>query len=173
MEAIIDYDESITMIQEAFKLTVLANETISGTLANISDLMTDGLAATAAMLVNTSMELLDEAERLYGVIRELLPAVDEARQAYERAENQTLQISNLVIMLSHDVNELTRAVSMNHVMLNNILNTIQERLDIVYMIHEYVISVVPVLKQNVNNSQVQLDEIQGVSLYDPLQPPIL
>ena len=162
VDAIIDYDESIAMIQEALNLTTLANQTVNVTLANINNLMTEGLTVTAMVLLNTSMELHNEAERLYGVIRGLLSAVSEARQAYERAQNQTQQISDLVIVLSHDVNELTRAISMNYDILNNILNAIQQRLDIVHMIYAYVISVVPILEQNVTNSQSQLDRIQMV-----------
>ena len=162
VEAIIDYDESIAMIQEALKLTILANQTVNITLANINSLMTEGLAATATMLLNTSMELLSEAERLYGVIRGLLQPLSEARQAYERAQNQTRQISDIVIMISHDVNQLTRAISMNHDTLNDILNTIQQNLDTVHMIYAYVISVVPVLEQNFISSQSQLDRIQMV-----------
>lgn len=150
------------MIQEASNLTILANQTVNVTLANINSLMTDGLAATATMLLNTSMELLSEAERLYGVVRGLLQPVSEARLAYERAQNQTQEISDLVIMLSHDVNELTRAVSMNHDVLNTILNTIQQRLDTVHMIYAYVVSVVPTLEQNVTSSQSQLDRIKMV-----------
>ena len=162
VEAIINYDESIAMIQEALNLTVLANQTVNITLANINNLMTEGLTATAMMLLNTSMELHNEAERLYGVIRGLLPVVSEARQVYERAQNQTQQISDLVIMLRHDVNELTHAISMNHNILNTILNAIQQRLDTVHMIYAYVINVIPVLEQNVTSSQSQLDRIQMV-----------
>ena len=164
VESVIDYDESTAMIQEALNLTVLANQTVNGTLSIINDLMIEGLAATATMLLNTSVELLDEAERLYAIIRGLFPAVDEARQAYETAQNQTQQILNLAIMLSHDINELTRAISMNHDVLNNILNGVQQRLDTVHMIYAYVISVVPVLERNVTSSQLRLDEIQMVLL---------
>lgn len=164
VEAVIDYGESIAMIQEALNLTILADETVNGTLAMINDLMTEGLAATATMLLNTSMELVNEAERLYAIIRGLLPAVDEARQAYERAQNQTQQILNLAIMLNHDVNELTRAISMNHDILSNVLNDIQQRLDAVHMIYAYVISMVPDLEQNITSSQLQLDQIQMVLL---------
>lgn len=162
MEAIIDYDESIAMIQEALKLTILANQTVNITLANINNLMTEGLAATATMLLNTSTELLSKAERLYGVIRGLLQPLSKARQAYERAQNQTQQISDIVIMISHDVNQLTRAISMNHDTLNDILNTIQQNLNTVHMIYAYVISVVPVLEQNFTSSQSQLERIQMV-----------
>jgi cell division protein ZapA (FtsZ GTPase activity inhibitor) len=162
VEAIIDYEESVAMIQEALNLTVLANQTVNVTLANINNLMTEGLVATATILINISMEILGEAERLYDITRGLLQRVNEARQAYERAQNQTQQISDNVIMLNHDVNELTRAVSMNHDRLNDILNTIQRRLDTVYMIYEYVKSVVPVLEQNVTSSQSQLGRIKMV-----------
>ena len=65
-------------------------------------------------------------------------------------------------MLNHDVNELTQAISMNHDRLNNILNTIQQRLDTVYMIYAYATSVVPTLEQNVTSSQSQLDRIKMV-----------
>ena len=162
VKAIIDYDESIAMIKEALNLTILANQTVNDTLANINSLMTEGLAATATMLLNTSTELLSEAERLYDVIRGLLQPLSEARQAYERAQNQTQQISDIVIMISHDVNQLTRAISMNHDTLNVILNAIQQNLDTVHMIYAYVISVVPVLEQNFTSSQSQLERIQMV-----------
>ena len=162
VEAIIDYAESVAMIQEALNLTGIANQTVNVTLGNINNLMTEGLAATATILLNTSMEILGDAERLYGVVRGLLQRVNETREAYERAQNQTQQISDLVIMLDHDVNELIQAISMNHDRLNNILNTIQQRLDTVYMIYAYVISVVPTLEQNVTSSQSQLDRIKMV-----------
>ena len=162
VEAIIDYEESIALIQEALNLTGIANQTVNVTLGNINNLMTEGLAAAATILLNTSMEILGEAERLYGVVRGLLQPVNEARQAHERAQNQTQRISDLVIMLNHDVNELTRAISMNRDRLNNILNAIQQRLDTVYMICAYVTSVVPILEQNVTSSQSQLDRIKMV-----------
>lgn len=150
------------MIQEALNLTGIANQTVNVTLGNINNLMTEGLATTATILLNTSMEIFGEAERLYGVVRGLLQPVNEARQAHERAQNQTQQISDLVVMLNHDVNELTHAISINHDRLNDILNTIQQRLDTVYMIYVYVTSVVPTLEQNVTSSQSQLDRIKMV-----------
>ena len=52
---------------------------------------------------------------------------------------------------THDVNELARAVSMNEEMVNNTLNMVQERLDVVEGIYVYVSSVVPVLEENVTS----------------------
>ena len=144
-------------------MTILSNRTVNGTLAGINDIMIESLATTATRLLNTSMEFFDGADMLYGDLRGLLPAVDEARQAYELAQNQTQLISDLLMMLCHDVNELTRAVSMNHDVLSETLSRAQDTLDTLYMRHDYIASVITVLNINISNSESQLDGIQLVT----------
>ena len=163
MEAIIDYDESLAMIEKALNLILMANQTLSSTQADIDALLNGSLAATAESLLNTSMELLSEAEMLYDtIVMELLPDVEGAREAYERAKNQTQEITDLAIMLHHDVNVLTYAVSTHEVNLNRNLTLIQDKLNVVNTIYESVTSVEPILEQNITRSQMQLDQIQRV-----------
>lgn len=151
------------MIEKALNLILMANQTLSSTQADIDALLNGSLAATAESLLNTSMELLSEAEMLYDtIVMELLPDVEGAREAYERAKNQTQEITDLAIMLHHDVNVLTYAVSTHEVNLNRNLTLIQDKLNVVNTIYESVTSVEPILEQNITRSQMQLDQIQRV-----------
>ena len=167
VEAIIDYDASIAMIQAAFTLIYEANQTVSSTLADIDDLLTNNLTSITIMLLNTSLELLSEAEELYDTVRGLLLSVDRVRVAYERAENQTQNIADLVIMLAHDVNELAFAVSTNEEFVSRTLDMIQERVDLVEDIYDSAIVAVSILEQNVSSDQIRLNETQMVNEFYP------
>ena len=167
VEAIIDYDASIAMIQAAFTLIYEANQTVSSTLADIDDLLTNNLTSITIMLLNTSLELLSEAEELYDTVRGLLLSVDRVREAYERAENQTQNIADLVIMLAHDVNELAFAVSTNEEFVSRTLDMIQERVDLVEDIYDSAIVAVSILEQNVSSDLIRLNETQMVNEFYP------
>lgn len=161
MEAIIDYEDSLTVIQKARNLIVTANETvINSTLTIINN---ESLTIMAKRLLNTAIELLSRAKMQYDIVNNLLPDIDEARIDYERAKNQTQHITNRVITLAYDVNDLTRAVLMHKERVNGTLNMIETKLDLVDMIYESVTSAALTLQDNVTRSHSQLDLIDMVT----------
>ena len=160
VEAIIDYEKSLEEIQKAHNLIVTANETvINSTLTNINY---ESLATMAKRLLNTSIELLSHAELQYDIVNNLLPDISDARTEYERAKNQTQHITNLVIMLARDVNDLTRAVLMHKDRVNGTLNMIEAKLDLVDRIYESVTRAARTLQRNVTGSHSQLDLIDNM-----------
>lgn len=164
VEAIIDYEESLAMIRKARNLIVMANETlINSTPTDIDDIMNASLATMAKRLLGTAIQLLSEAEKLYECVNNLLQDVDEVRRVYEGAKNQTQEITNLVIMLACDVNDLARAVLTNEERVNKTLNTIQLNLKVVDLIYELITTMEPILEQNVTRSHSQLDKIEMVT----------
>lgn len=162
VEAIVDYEKSLAVIQKARNLIITANQTvINSTLTDIND---ESLATMAKRLLNTSIELLSEAEMLlYDIVNNLLPDIYETRRVYEIAKNQTQDITNFVIMLAHDVNDLTRAVLRHKERVNGTLNMIQVKLALVDMIYDSVTSAVLTLQRNVTRSHSQLDRIEMVT----------
>lgn len=164
-----EYDESIRVIGEGLDLTTMANQSILNVLADINAVMPDTLSNMAAILLNTSMKLLSNAESLSDVITtRLLPAVTKAVEIYELSENQTQILIDFVAVLYHDLNELAFAVSTNKDFVNGTLTAVHERLEDVEEIYESVSEVVPVLKENVTRGQLQLSEVQRVIYYNSI-----
>lgn len=163
VEAIIDYDTSLSMTQKALDLTTAANQTVKSTLISISALSNNGVSTIAEILLNTSMELLSEAEQTSDIVMELISAVSMVRYAYRRAVNQTQEIANLTIMLNRDANALAQAVSTNEDFINSILNTIHMSLDIVEDIYDSTVNIIHILEQNFTRAQLELNTTEMVS----------
>lgn len=165
VEAIIDYDTSLSMTQKALDLTTAANQTVKSTLISISALSNNGVSTIAEILLNTSMELLSEAEQTSDIVMELISAVSMVRYAYRRAVNQTQEITNLTIMLNRDANALAQAVSTNEGFINSILNTIHMSLDIVEDIYDSTVNIIHILEQNFTRAQLELNTTEMVSSF--------
>ena len=163
VERIMEYDESIRVIDKGLDLITMANQSILSVLADINAVMPDTLSNTAAILLNTSTELLSNAESLSDVVTtRLLPNVTKAMEVYELSENQTQILLDFVAVLYRDLNELTRAVSTNKDTVYGTLTAVQETLEVVEEIYESVSGVLPVLEENVTSGQLQLKEVQRV-----------
>ena len=161
MEAIIDYEASLAMIQKAHSLILTANETVIN--STLTDINYESLTTMAKRLLNTAIELLSDAKMQYDIVNNLFPDIHEAGRVYERAKNQTQHITNLVIMLAHNVNHLTRAVMMHKERVNRTLNMIEAKLDLVDTIYDSVTNAARTLQQNVTWSHSQLDLIDMVT----------
>lgn len=162
--AIIDYIDTISIIQEALNITSTINETILQLQNTIDALMAEGLEDEANYLLERSRFFWSEARRLDENVTSLSFAVQSAMNQVEIHLNETDQISSKAIELRHLVNSLWVAADMFSSTVSMTLNTIDMRHNEVQEDHDFISSTVPELLSNVNGSLNLVNATHTVSL---------
>lgn len=109
VNAIIDYSNTITTINQALNLSSTTNSTIQSLLENVTELMVDQLQSRASSLLATSEGLLIMAQRVNTSVALLLPAVATARFQVMLAENRSRDAAQLALALGVEVERLRMA----------------------------------------------------------------
>lgn len=109
VNAIIDYSNTITTINQALNLSSTTNSTIQSLLENVTQLMVDQLQSQASSLLATSEGLLIMAQQVNASVALLLPAVATAQFQVMLAENRSRDAAQLALALGVEVEQLRMA----------------------------------------------------------------